>query len=553
MKSSLIVAVFAWGILFSSISNAVVDMKNANFSQTWVDAEVPGVGYDLKVQRTYNSRSLFNGIFGFGWCSDFETRMTITAEGNLKITECGAGQEVFFSPREVSRKDVQQTIQKIIAKMKAEKSVGRNEAYYKRLASDLLELDVKRAQMAQHYGVLIPIKEGTRFYANGRDVEYIVFQKNYYTRSLADGSSQRFDTKGHMTYMYDKNGNYLKFDYNNDTMTQAMDNNGRRLNFRYYSNRKVKEITGPNSLKVEYKFNQDDLDYVKNAWKNVYTYKYDELHNLVKATWPDRTSISLKYDTNRDWVTSFVDRNRCVESYKYELSKENPKGHYWSTVKKVCGKEVVADDKYEFWYKQRPDGEWALSRIQSDVKGNVVDITYDDMSGKPLAIRKNQDRVAFEYYSNGLVKTKATSNTKQTFKYNTSNNKIAEVISEYYNGKGKRVSIRTTSFKYDNKGNLIYAQNSDGQKVNMTYDNRGRIASIKDQAKKLVKITYEERYGKPYIVTRPGLGTIKVLYKSNGEIAKVDSKDGPTVALQVASTFNNMLDIIAPATTDIYL
>jgi hypothetical protein len=87
----------------------------------------------------------------------------------------------------------------------------------------------------------------------------------------------------------------------------------------------------------------------------------------------------------------------------------------------------------------------------------------------------------------------------------------------------------------------------------MTYDNRGRIATITDQAKKVVKIEYEERYGKPAIVTRPGLGTIQVSYKTNGEINKVDSKEGPSVAMQVASTFNNLLDIIAPATAELYL
>lgn len=554
MKSPWLYLVFALSALLSSVSYAVVDMKNANFSQTWVDAEVPGVGYDLRVQRTYNSRSLFNGIFGFGWCSDFETRMNITAEGNLKITECGAGQEIFFSPREISRKDIDNTIQKIVSKLRAEKVVGRTEEYHKKISTELLELDMKRAQMALQHGVAIPIKEGTKFYANGREVEHVVFQKTFYTRNLGDGSSQRFDTKGRMTHMYDKNGNFLKFEYDKDNMTQVVDNNSRKLTFRYYSNKKVKEITGPNSMKAEYQYKDlDDLVFAKNAWKNTYTYKYDELHNLTQATWPDKTAIVLKYDTKKDWVTSFTDRNKCNESYNYELSKENPKGHYWSTVKKVCGKEVVADDKYEFWYKQRADGEWALSRVLSDVKGNLTDISYDDTTGKPTAIRRNQDRLVFEYFPNGLVKTKAGATAKQSFKYEGINSKISDVTTEYFNQKGERVSTRTTTFKYDPKGNLTYAQNSDGQKVNMTYDNKGRIASITDQAKKLVKIQYEERYGKPAVVTRPGLGTIKVSYKSSGEIEKVDSKDGPSVALQVASTFNNMLDIIAPATTDIYL
>ena len=142
---------------------------------------------------------------------------------------------------------------------------------------------------------------------------------------------------------------------------------------------------------------------------------------------------------------------------------------------------------------------------------------------------------------------------KLEYTHDPTTKKVASVKNSLMDAKGKIVSVLTTSFKYDPKGNLNYAENSDGQKITMTYDIKGRIASITDQAKKVVKIDYEERFGKPSVVSRPGLGTIKVTYKSNGDIAKVDSSDGPTVASQVASTFSNLLDIISPATQDIYL
>lgn len=108
-------------------------------------------------------------------------------------------------------------------------------------------------------------------------------------------------------------------------------------------------------------------------------------------------------------------------------------------------------------------------------------------------------------------------------------------------------------FQYDTKGNLNFAENSDGQKIELSYDNRGRITKIVDQAKKIVKLEYEEKYNKPVVVSRPGLGSIKVSYKANGDINKVDSKEGPSVAMQVASTFNTLLDIIAPATQELFL
>jgi YD repeat-containing protein len=297
----------------------------------------------------------------------------------------------------------------------------------------------------------------------------------------------------------------------------------------------------------------DDLSSVKNAWQKTYTYEYDDLHNLTKAAWPDKTFIAVKYDKKNDWVTSFTDRDKCTEAYKYEFSQADPQNHYWSTVKKVCGKETVADNKYEFWHKQRADGQFFLQRVMTTVNGNVTDISYHELFGKPTSIRRNAERISYEYYTDGLVKVKATPATRMAFEYDPTIKKVSQVSTTFFNQKGQKVTTKATQFKYDAKGNLNYAQNTDGQKISMTYDNRGRISTITDQAKKVVKIEYEERYGKPAIVTRPGLGTIQVSYKSNGEINKVDSKEGPSVAMQVASTFNNLLDIIAPATAELYL
>ncbi|QLY25592.1 DUF6531 domain-containing protein [Bdellovibrio sp. KM01] len=550
MKKALI----AVAVLFSAQAYALVDMKNANYSNTWIDMDVPGTGYDLKIIRTYNSRSLFNGMFGFGWCSDFETSMEVNGEGNIKIKECGGGMEVTYSQREVTRKDVENTINSIITKMKAEKKVGVTEAYLTSLKTQLLEDDNARADFAKKYGVAVQVKEGTKFFANGREVENFTFNKTYYTRTLPDGSAQRFSPQGKLTHIYDKNGNFLKFEYDKDLVTKVEDNNGRRLSFKYYQNKKVKSITGPNGLNVDYKFaNLDDLSSVKNAWQKTYTYEYDDLHNLTKASWPDKTFIAVKYDKKNDWVTSFTDRDKCTEAYKYEFSQNDPQNHYWSTVKKVCGKETVADNKYEFWHKQRADGQFFLQRVMTTVNGNVTDISYHELFGKPTSIRRNAERISYEYYTDGLVKVKATPATRMAFEYDQTIKKVSQVSTTFFNQKGQKVTTKATQFKYDGKGNLNYAQNSDGQKISMTYDNRGRIATITDQAKKVVKIEYEERYGKPAIVTRPGLGTIQVSYKSNGEINKVDSKEGPSVAMQVASTFNNLLDIIAPATAELYL
>ena len=540
--------------LFANYSYAIVDMKNANYSETWTDIEVPGSGYAMKATRTYNSRTLFNGMFGFGWCSDFETQLEVTAEGNLRVTECGAGAEVTFSPHELTEAESAKTADAIIAKMKNEKAVGRTEAFFKDLRKSMVENEGVRDEHAKKYGVTIQPREGMKYFANGKEVEHFIFNKTYYTRNFADGSSQRFNLLGKITHFYDKNGNFLKYEYEKELLASVTDNNARRFTFKYFPNKKVKEIVGPNGLKAEYKFaNLDDLSFVKNGWGNSYNYDYDDGHNLTKASWPDKTFIIVKYDQKKDWVTSFTDRDKCVEAYAYEDSQTDPKNHYWSTVKKTCGAKTVADNRYEFWHKKGPTGQTYLQKVLTEIGGDTTEITYHEVFGKPTSIRKNQNRIAYEYYADGLVKTKATSTTKMNFTYESGSKRVAKVATDFFNEKAAKVASKATAFKYDSKFNLIFAENSDGQKINMTYDNKGRISTITDQAKKVVKIEYEERNGKPALVTRPGLGTIKVSYGSNGEIKNVESKEGPSVAMQVASTFNNLLDIIAPASAELYL
>jgi YD repeat-containing protein len=525
-------------------------MRNANYSNTWVDLEVPGPGYDFRVARTYNSRSLFNGMFGFGWCSDFETKIKITPEGNIKLTECGGGLEITYSTKDFGQKDIDKSITQIVDKAK-QSNKGQTESYFQKMKSDLKGDASYRDKMAADLGLSFSAKEGAKYFANGREVEHFVFAKSTYIRNMPDGSSMKFDMNGRLIQMFNKTASFLKFDYDGNFLKTITDNNGRKLNFKY-ANQKLVAINGPNNLSAEYKFiNVDDLSWVKNAWGNAYVFEYDDLHNLTKSIWPDKTFIQLTYEKNKDWVTSFRDRTSCVESYKYEESKEEPKLHYSSSVKKVCGKDVTAEAKFEFYHKVRPDGVTVLSRTVTNQNGHTNDIVYHEIFGRPISIKRDNERIDFEYFQNGQVKTKITNLAKQNFEYDRATTKISKVITVFFNDKGKKLTEKKSDFKYDTKGNLTFAQNSDGQKINLTYDVKGRIATIVDQAKKLVKIQYEERFGKPSIVTRPGMGTIKITYKTNGEIDKANSPDGPQVAVQVASAFNNLLEVIAPASNEI--
>jgi YD repeat-containing protein len=551
MKAGLALVSF----LLAVSANAVVDMKTANFAETWVDLIAPGSGYDLRVQRTYNSRTIYSGMFGFGWCSDFESRVEVTPEGNMKVIECGAGAEVIFTPKKFDSKKVDTTVVAIIAEVK-KRNPGMSAKSLTDLEKDLKDDDYFREEFARRIGIKGNVSKDTVYYANGRENETLVRQQESFKRTLADGTYQLYNLNGRLTAMFDRSGNSLKLVYDKDRLTGVVDNNGRRLTFIYETNtKKVKRITGPNELVAEYSIKGEDLLEATNAWKKKYKYSYDDLHNMTKIAQPDGKTKSIAYNQDKDWVTGFTNEKGCVEKYDYKVNSDDPKNHYWSTVTKTCGDKVTNRSQYEFFHRSRLDGTGIfLYRVKSDVNGLITDMVYHEVFGKPVLVSRGTMKTEYTYFDSGMVKQKKETGRTTTFEYKNACGKPSKVDVEFFDpsGKDKKASRKVaTTFQYDGKKCVLtYAENTDGQTVKLQYDARGRISVIEDQSKKLVKIKYEERFGKPEVVTRPGLGTIKVSYKNDGEIAGVDSKEGPRVAVQVASIFNNLLDIIAPAQSE---
>lgn len=568
MRVFLLLALLA----FASSSFAIVDMKSANFSESWVDLTVPGVGYDLKVNRTYNSRAIYSGLFGFGWCSDFETKMEVTPEGNIKLTECGAGMETVFSPKGYDPSSADSTIRTILAEIKKRKPDLKPD-YLASLREEMSTNEFMREEFARKLGLSkTQIQEGRVYMANGREAETMVLKEKSFKRSLTDGTYQLFDSQsGRMTHMYDKNGNYLKLVWERDVLQSVVDGAGRKLTFKYDpSTKKVAQITGPNNLVATYVIKNEDLREVVDAKKVKYTYSYDDLHNLEKIAFPDGTFKKLTYNKDKDWVMSFQNRKGCIEKYDYQVDKDDPKNHFWSIVEKRCGDQITNQSKYEFFHRPKSKGPGIyLYRVRSDNNGDVTDIVYHEIFGKPISMLRDNIRTDFTYYDNGLVASKKEPGRVMNYEYKNTCMKVSSVTTRFLEipkrekRPAQKIADRDTAasdkvlktiktvFSYDErKCNLMSAQNSDGQTVKLQYDSRGRIEEIQDQTKKIVKIKYEEKFGKPAVVTRPGLGTIVVSYKSDGEIAKVDSKEGPTVAAQVAGIFNSLLDIIAPATAE---
>src|SRR2546421_237593 len=99
-------AKFASLLLLSTLSCfANVSLKNGNFNIGFTDIAYPG-GFEPKIERVYNSKASFRGIFGNGWGSEFEVFLEIDPDGTVTVHEYGGGADNRFVPANLKAADV---------------------------------------------------------------------------------------------------------------------------------------------------------------------------------------------------------------------------------------------------------------------------------------------------------------------------------------------------------------------------------------------------------------------------------------------------------------
>lgn len=546
---TILIALSLLLLFFTPGAHAVVDMKNGNYVDTWTDLDSYGPsGNDPKITRTYNSRSSYQGMFGVGWCSSFETSLFVTAEGNMVVKECGGGMETLYAPKRYSPAVVGKMVKKIVARVKTDPAAPRkDEKEIRDLAAALHADGGLRKSYATRYGISIPVREGPAYYEHGRGPGSIVLRKDVYIRSIADGPSQNFDPEGRLESIWQGRGRTLRFVREQGRLQSIELGNGRRLQFAYNPQGRVIKITAPKGLIADYKYSEaGDLIGAVNAWRNSYAYEYDARHRLIKITFPDKTTEDLSYDPGEGTVLSRHNRNGCLESFRYEVSPEDPHFHYWSTSEKKCDGEAVNSHRYEFFYKRDATGggKPLLQRVVTKDNDNVSDTAYDPFLGKPLSILIGSDEYKYSYYSDGRLKTETTRYRISEYKYDSKAFKPTMVEKTFFDGKGEKTGWLVSNYAYDTDGNLVKASNSDGKRIGLTYDGEGNIATITDTASRVMTIGYDEISGKSSSITVSGVGTITVEYNPDRTIKNVDSEEGPITAVHVSQMFNEVLDMI---------
>jgi len=544
------------GVIFltflASAAFANVSLKNGNFFIGYTDIVYPG-GFEPKIERVYNSKSPYKGMFGWGWGCEYDVYLTVSVDGSVVIHEYGGGAENRFVPRNFSQEDLNKAVESIAGvaqKLGVAGSVSQLEAYKKRLASDALFRNQEWEKFREQKK-LKPreLANNTQLFSNRYSFQYITKVNGGYVRAFDNGRIEKFGENGKLLRISDKNNNFIELTYGKDgKLMKLADNFNRKMFFSFNTQGFLSKIQGENGKEVTYNYNNlSELVYSKDVDGNLYTYKYstDKRHNMTEIGYGDKTTLAISYYDRKlhENVKSQKDRDGTVTEYVYTVDPKD-KGHTAVAVKvKGPDGKLISNSNYEYNIKYKPDGEEWTYKLITTIDGDRTETVYNECCGLPLLIKRGSEETAFEYDKKGHVTKKITPYEVTELSYDQKVGKVSKVV-RY--PKGKQSKVHWSTFQYDDKGNLAFAKNSEKKGVRLFYDINGRIKSLVDQSKRRIDFKYNEN-SKPIEIRDPALGSITVSYTNSGEIKKVESTAGRKIALQVTSAFQNLLDIIRPA------
>lgn len=312
---------------------AGIDVKDASFSTRFVDLDTGHVAFS----RTYDSRSTFNGLFGFGWCSDLDRTL-----------------------------------------VKAPHVSGRQ-------ATTSIAIDVcgRRTLFAA-----VGAPPTRRWVAKDAKDGYVDLDRGSFTHHASDGRwVARFDGgDGGLRALASRRGEPVQIlrEPRGSLLRDAAPGEGSRVRLEVdpLAN-KILRIEAPDGRRATFEYDGEDLAKVTNAWNNTYLFRYDSLHNLVESRYPDATTERLTYDADRDVLTSFQGRNGCVERYEIALSSPHRNRSRQKTLAvKTCGEKEISRVGFEFDYRRTPTG-WRLSKLKlTRADGRMSLIDYDKGGSK---------------------------------------------------------------------------------------------------------------------------------------------------------------------------
>ncbi|PTM59264.1 DNRLRE domain-containing protein [Desmospora activa] len=318
-----------------------VNTYNGNFflcdcSETR-DINIPGRGIPAAVERAYNSRSTESGIFGYGWTSNLEQRITDNGHGPLIYTDGDWTTHTF-----------------------------------------------------------IPNGNGT--YQAPPGIHFELTKKSGYILEDKEQTKYQFNTAGRLTSITDANNNKTTISYTGSNPTSITDASGRKVNLTFNTSNRVTKVTDPASRTTEYTY--DSADNLKTVTKkdaagktlSTVTYGYDADHNLTSIKDANGNDKTVEYDSEQrvkqlsEPITIDGEKKQANTAFQYDATNRlttvtNPKGtktvythNEYANVTQITQDPNGLNIKQTFTYNDKNE---LISEKDANANANNSDATYN--------------------------------------------------------------------------------------------------------------------------------------------------------------------------------
>lgn len=324
MNAKIRIIVISLFLIFqSNTADAHVNLNDASFHRAWIDWSSDG---SASLLRAYNSRSIRNGLFGFGWCSNIETSLYVHSDELVRIRDCQ------FQDGQMYR---------------------------------LQEPGLYRSQI--------------------NPAESVIYKDKTYMRIRKNGSREIFSKVGRLEKLISPDGRVTHLIYSkNGLLDKITAPDGKSLILHIHARtKKIESVVLPNGQIIRYAYEDQNLKNVtlkpqtrsQTSPQTIAAYAYDQFHNLTHIRYADQSEEFIDYDSSRDQVVMLRERSGCTYFFEYRQDTDSP--NFTVESKKKCADQPVASLRLDFVYSEGDEGTLILNRLRAHQGQNEAQVTRD--------------------------------------------------------------------------------------------------------------------------------------------------------------------------------
>lgn len=482
-----------------------------NFYYKHTDLQMPGIGPNIALTRSYNSANPQDGLLGWGWNVTNDLRITWPDADHVAVKH-GDGRVDTFARTSSGWEGPPGSVDRLV----------------------------------------ITGDAATR--------------TRTYTLSTRERITYVFNDYGRLKSAADSDGNIARFSYSGSQWTGVTDASARtwKLDYTGTGNR-IHRITDPSGRTVTYAYDASgNLISVTNAAGGVTHYGYDSHHRLTDIYDPRGTrSLHMAYEDvvpyNQPGVTGV---GRVIRQDDARGTHKFAYFNGYTVYTDPFGKPTTThyDSKFNITKKVDALGNtmsWTFDNkgqvmSETDALGRVTKYTYD-ARGNRLSTRNALGGVSSSTYDarDNLLSVADPLGRVTKHTYDPENHRIsttnahAKVTTWAYDARGLQTSLtnvlgKVTRWTYDMNGNRTSVTDTLGRITRFTVDSAGRVASESDPLNQVKRTSYNP-LNLVLTQTAPDGGVTTYTYDAAGNKTSVKDPKGNTTTY----TYNAANDLVS--------